>query len=86
MTVRTAATEATAAAAAAAGSRAGGYDSVADAARVLARVKDTIYEPDPADAAAYERLYGVYKEIAAVFDPAGNSALQTLRRMKETQG
>ena len=67
-------------AAAAAGKEAGGYESVAEAARALARLKDEIMLPDPENAVAYDGLYQLYCELVECFDP---KRMKVLTRLKE---
>ena len=69
-------------AAAAAGKETGGYDSVADAARALAKLKDEVYLPDAEHAKTYDRLFGLYRELAACFDPKKMRVLTELREMR----
>lgn len=69
-------------AAAAAGKEAGGYESVADAAQVLARLKDEVYLPDPAHAAVYDRLFDLYRDLVDCFNPGKMRILTGLRTMK----
>ena len=69
-------------AAAAAGKKAGGFDSVAEAAGALARLKDEVYVPDPENARIYDRLFGLYTEMARCFDPRKMSVLRQLHEMR----
>ena len=72
-------------AAAAAGEAAGGYASVAQAAKALARLKEDTYQPDPAHARTYDRLFGLYRELVECFDPRKMRVLRELREMKQSQ-
>ena len=45
----------------AAGAERGGYDSIVDAAKVMAKVRDNVYKPIPENVAIYEKLYQEYK-------------------------
>lgn len=65
-------------AAAAAGEAAGGYESVAGAAGALAKLKETVYVPDPESVRRYERLYALYRKMAEAFDPGRNPVLEAL--------
>ena len=69
-------------AAAAAGEEAGGYASVADAARTLAKLKEEVYVPDPKNAEIYDRLYALYCEAVKRFDPKENPVLKALKEMR----
>ncbi len=51
----------------AAGSVESGYDSVPDAQRALCRLRETIYQPNPANHALYARLYGLYLQLHDAF-------------------
>ena len=70
-------------AAAAAGAELGGFDSVAEASRSLAKLKETVYEPDAEDAAVYDRLSALYRELAAAFDPKENPVMRRLRDLRD---
>jgi len=69
-------------AAAAAGEEAGGYASVADAARTLAKLKEEVYVPDPKNAEIYDQLYALYCEAVKRFDPKENPVLKALKEMR----
>jgi L-ribulokinase len=51
----------------AAGTVESGYDSVADAQRALCRLRETVYQPNPANHALYSRLYGLYRQLHDAF-------------------
>ena len=51
----------------AAGTVESGYDSVADAQRALCRLRETVYQPNPANHALYARLYGLYRQLHDAF-------------------
>ena len=51
----------------AAGSVESGYDSVPDAQRALCRLRETVYQPNPANHARYARLYGLYRQLHDAF-------------------
>jgi L-ribulokinase len=55
------------AAAVAAGASAGGYDSFDDAQAAMTSVQDQQFTPDPAAAAVYDELHGMYRELHDVF-------------------
>ena len=69
-------------AAAAAGETSGGYATVADAAEALAKLKDEVYQPDRDNAEIYDRLYELYRETVAVFNPKENPVLKALRELR----
>ena len=51
----------------AAGTVESGFDSVADAQRALCRLRETVYQPNPANHARYTRLYGLYCQLHDAF-------------------
>ncbi len=67
----------------AAGSARGGYDDAFEAARVMGKVKDTIYEPIPENAAIYDKLYAEYKILHDYF---GRGANDVMKRLKQIRG
>jgi L-ribulokinase len=66
----------------AAGAGAGGYATIEDAARAMARLKDQVYEPDPAATRAYDVLYGEYVRLHDYFGRGGNDVMKTLRGLR----
>jgi L-ribulokinase len=69
-------------AAVAAGSAAGGYDSIFEAARHMARVKEECYRPNPEHQKIYGRLYSEYLELHDYFGRGGNNVMKTLKQIK----
>jgi L-ribulokinase len=65
---------AAASAAVAAGAAAGGYATFAEAQAAMVRDGDTEYAPDPAASAAYDELYGIYRELHDVFGGVAGAA------------
>ena len=51
----------------AAGTVESGFDSVADAQRALCRLREIVYQPNPANHARYTRLYGLYRQLHDAF-------------------
>jgi L-ribulokinase len=51
----------------AAGTIESGFDSVADAQRALCRLRETVYQPNPANHVRYTRLYGLYRQLHDAF-------------------
>lgn len=51
----------------AAGAEAGGFDSVAEAAARMARVREETFKPDSANVTIYDQLYREYKELHDYF-------------------
>ncbi len=64
----------------AAGKAAGGYDSIYEAAQVMAHLKDEQYLPNPENQKAYERLYAEYVTLHDYF---GRGANDVMKRLKE---
>ena len=66
----------------AAGAEAGGYDSVADAAANMARLRDEVYTPDPDNHAMYEKLFAEYERLHDLFGRGGDQAMKNLKEIK----
>ncbi|MBM7582932.1 L-ribulokinase [Caldicoprobacter guelmensis] len=64
----------------AAGKERGGYDSIVEAAKVMAKVRDTVYRPIPENVRMYDRLYAEYKILHDYF---GRGANDVMKRLKE---
>lgn len=64
----------------AAGKERGGYDSIVEAAKVMAKVKDTVYRPIPENVRMYDKLYAEYKILHDYF---GRGANDVMKRLKE---
>ena len=69
----------------AAGKNAGGYDSIADAAREMGGVNDRSYTPIPENLPVYDALYREYSRLHDAFGRDGNSAMKQLRRIQNGQ-
>ena len=69
-------------AAVAAGSEAGGYATIEDASRAMARLKDEAYEPIPANQAAYDVLYREYVRLHDYFGRGENDVMKVLRNLR----
>ncbi|HEX2950617.1 MAG TPA: ribulokinase [Armatimonadota bacterium] len=72
-------------AAVAAGSAAGGYDTIQDAATVMARVKDEQYEPIPDNQTIYHELYAEYVRLHDYLGRGDNDVMKRLKALKEQQ-
>ena len=68
--------------AAAAGRAAGGWDTVAEAARAMGSGTDRVYAPDPGSAAVYEALYREYHALHDWFGRDGNDVMKRLKALK----
>jgi L-ribulokinase len=66
----------------AAGAELGGFDSIADASRRMARLGDERYVPDPANTAVYDELYAEYLRLHDLFGRGGNDAMKRLRAIQ----
>ena len=69
----------------AAGRRAGGYDSIVDAAREMGALTDAVYRPDAARHEVYNQLYGEYRQLHDWFGRGGSGAMRRLKAIKEAQ-
>jgi L-ribulokinase len=67
----------------AAGSRAGGYDTIFEAARHMARLKDEVYRPIPANRKIYDRLFAEYVCLHDYFGRGANNVMKTLKRIRD---
>ena len=66
----------------AAGSRAGGYDSIFEAAKHMARLKDEEYRPIPDNQKIYDRLYAEYLRLHDYFGRGENNVMKTLKQIR----
>jgi L-ribulokinase len=66
----------------AAGARAGGYDTIYDAAQRMARLKDEAFLPDPKRHASYSDLFADYLRLHDYFGRGGNDVLKRLKRWR----
>ncbi|HPP74435.1 MAG TPA: ribulokinase [Armatimonadota bacterium] len=67
----------------AAGSAAGGYDTIFDAAKKMARVKDITYKPIPKNHEIYKKLFAEYKLLHDYFGRGTNDIMKRLKAMRE---
>ncbi len=68
----------------AAGAANGGYDSIVDAAKQMARVREETYKPIPENVAVYEQLYQEYSRLHDYFGRGENDVMKRLKAIKET--
>ncbi|MDN4524255.1 ribulokinase [Fictibacillus fluitans] len=66
----------------AAGSKAGGYDSIFEAAKYMARVREETYKPVPEHVEIYEELYSYYLELHDFFGVEKKSLMHGLKKWK----
>jgi len=71
----------------AAGKKAGGFDTIMDAARVMAKVKEQTYKPISENAAIYDRLFAEYRTLHDYFGRGANDVIKRLKTIrKEVKG
>ncbi len=66
----------------AAGKEKGGYDSIFDAAKVMGKVKEEYYKPNPENVAVYKKLYAEYKILHDYFGRGENDVMKRLKAIK----
>ena len=66
----------------AAGKVAGGYDSIYDAARSMAHLKDVTFKPIPENQKIYEKLFAEYLRLHDYFGRGENNVMKTLKQIK----
>jgi L-ribulokinase len=66
----------------AAGAAGGGYDSIVEASRHMARPSEESYVPDASRQAAYEPLYREYLGLHDLFGRGGNDVMRRLKRIQ----
>jgi L-ribulokinase len=66
----------------AAGSQVGGYDTIVEAARQMARLQREMYRPIPAHQRVYEALYAEYVQLYDYFGRGANDAMKRLKKVK----
>jgi L-ribulokinase len=66
----------------AAGSAAGGYETIAEAAEHMARLRDESYEPNQANKAVYDKLYAEYVTLHDYFGRGANDVMKRLKTLK----
>lgn len=68
----------------AAGAAAGGYDTITDAAKRMARLRDTVYRPNKAAHVMYKKLYAVYRRLHDHFGRGGDNAMKELKAIRQS--
>ena len=66
----------------AAGRAAGGYDSIFEAAKEMARLKDEVYTPIAEHKAVYDQIYAEYERLHDYFGRGENDAMKRLKALK----
>jgi len=65
----------------AAGSQRGGYDTIQEAAKKMARVKDETFKPNPDNHQIYKKLYLEYEILHDYFGRGGNDVMKRLKKI-----
>ncbi|MBE7557417.1 ribulokinase [bacterium] len=65
-----------------AGKAGGGYDSIADAAKKMARLKDRSYVPNKENHKIYKQLYAEYEKLHDYFGRGRNPVMKTLKEIR----
>ncbi len=66
----------------AAGRKLGGYDSIYDAAKEMAHLKDEMYAPNPENREVYEKLYAEYILLHDYFGRGSNDVMKRLKQIR----
>jgi L-ribulokinase len=66
----------------AAGKAAGGYDSIFDAAKKMARVKDEMFRPIPENQRVYAKLFAEYELLHDYFGRGANDVMKRLKAIR----
>ncbi|MBD2871255.1 ribulokinase [Paenibacillus arenilitoris] len=69
----------------AAGSAKGGFDSIVEAARKMARVREETFKPIPENVAVYEKLFAEYNQLHDYYGRGANDVMKRLKAIKEEQ-
>ena len=67
----------------AAGAANGGYDSIVDAAKKMARVREETFKPIPENVAVYDKLYREYNELHDYFGRGANDVMKRLKAIRD---
>jgi L-ribulokinase len=67
----------------AAGKEAGGFDTIQEAAGVMAKLKDYTYKPVKANAEVYNKLYAEYRIMHDYFGRGANDVMKRLKEIKK---
>jgi L-ribulokinase len=67
----------------AAGKAAGGYDSIFEASKTMAHLKDVVYRPDPEAGAVYDQLFADYMRLHDTFGRGGNDVMKRLKALRQ---
>ena len=67
----------------AAGKTAGGFDTIQEAAEVMAKVKEQVYKPIPENTAIYNRLFAEYRILHDYFGRGSNDVMKRLKLIRK---
>jgi L-ribulokinase len=67
----------------AAGAAAGGYDSIVDAAKVMARLHEDVFTPNPENQEIYDQLYREYVTLHDYFGRGANDVMKRLKQIRD---
>jgi L-ribulokinase len=65
-----------------AGKTNGGYDSIVDAAKAMARTREEVFKPNREANAVYRKLFELYGSLYDYFGRDPNSVMKQLKRIK----
>ena len=66
----------------AAGPQAGGYETIAEAARYMARLRDDSYQPNSENKQVYDQLFAEYMTLHDYFGRGENDVMKHLKKLK----
>jgi L-ribulokinase len=66
----------------AAGPQAGGYETIAEAARYMARLRDESYQPNSENKQVYDQLFAEYMTLHDYFGRGENNVMKHLKKLK----
>ena len=69
----------------AAGKAAGGYDSIFEAAKTMAHLKDRVYQPIAENQGVYDALFGEYLRLHDHFGRGGDDVMKRLKKLRAQQ-
>jgi len=69
----------------AAGKQKGGFDNIADAVKVMAKIKDFTYKPIAENVKIYDELYKEYKILHDYFGRGENDVMKRLKKIRTAQ-
>jgi L-ribulokinase len=67
----------------AAGKAAGGYDTIFETTKRMARLQDVVYRPGPAHKAVYDQLYAEYLTLHDHFGRGANDVMKRLKALRQ---